>query len=173
LTELGRKYPGAIRTRHPIYSFAVIGHRADQFAGIDNKSGYGDDSPFGLLKRLGGKIAILDLEDQNSMTFYHHIEEICGVDYRYFKKFTNSYTNIAGDRSEKTYMLFVRDLEKGVTTDVNPMGEFLWDKGLYRGDRPKTGCGLRTIDAQSLFAFVSDQITRGNAEGLLYSIRKG
>lgn len=96
LTEAGRKFSGAIRTGHAIYSFAVIGYKSSDFVGIDNVSGYAEDSPFGLLKRLNGKIASLDLEDQNSMTFYHHVEEVKRVDYRYFKSFYGDYTDISG-----------------------------------------------------------------------------
>ena len=51
LTETARQLEGAVRTGHPIYSFAVIGARADQFTGIDNHSGYGADSPFARLPR--------------------------------------------------------------------------------------------------------------------------
>ena len=49
-------------------------------------------SPFGILKNIGGKIAILDLDDQSSMTFYH-IEELNKVDWRYFKKFKGVYVD--------------------------------------------------------------------------------
>src|ERR1700728_3345294 len=31
LTEAGRRHRGAVRTGHPIYSFAVIGHEAERF----------------------------------------------------------------------------------------------------------------------------------------------
>ena len=171
LTEAARLHPGAVRSGHPIYSFAIIGLNAEKFK-VDNFSGYGADSPFGILRELDGKIAVLDLADLNSMTFYHHIEEMHEVDYRFHKKFTAPYTNIHGETSERTYGLFVRDLERGVTTDVDPMGELLWQKGLYHGQRPKEGTGLRTINANAMFAAVSEVIKAGKAEGLLYSIRK-
>jgi aminoglycoside 3-N-acetyltransferase len=139
---------------------------------VDNFSGYGPDSPFAILRQLGGKIGILDLEDQNSMTFYHHIEEMHGVPYRFHKKFTGQYTDANGVTSERTYGLFVRDLVRGVTTDVNPMGEILWEKGLYHGDRPKQGIGLRVISSNAMYDAVSEVIEDGRALGLLYSINK-
>ena len=58
LTEIGRKFNGAVRTGHPIYSFAVIGYKASEFKGIDNVGGYAEDSPFGVLKKLNGKIIL-------------------------------------------------------------------------------------------------------------------
>ncbi|RLD04761.1 MAG: hypothetical protein DRI56_10680 [Chloroflexota bacterium] len=171
LTEAGRLYPGAIRSGHPIYSFAAIGSNAKRFD-VDNFSGYGSDSPFAILRELNGKIGIIDLSDLHSMTFYHHIEEMHEVPYRYHKNFTGEYTDANGTTTERTYGLFVRDIEKGVLTDVNPMGEVLWEKGLYSGDRPKEGTGLRVIAANDMYAAVSEIIKAGRAEELLYSIKR-
>jgi aminoglycoside 3-N-acetyltransferase len=170
LTEIGRKFKGAVRTGHPIYSFAVIGYKASEFIGIDNVGGYAEDSPFGVLKKLNGKIGSLDLDDQNSMTFYHHVEEVKRVDYRYFKSFTGQYTDVLGDTKNKTYELYVRDVERGVLTDVNPAGELMWSAGLYEGFRPRVGSGLRLINSRSMFDFVEDLIESGRALGTLYSI---
>ena len=173
LTEAARLHPRARRTAHPIYSFAVIGAQAERFAALRNVSGYAEDGPFGQLKVLGGKIAVLDLPDQHSMTFYHHVEETLGVDYRYFKDFTAPYTDQTGETRARTYKLFVRDLERGVKTDVDPCGEALWAAGLYRGERPCAGAGLRTIEARAMYNFVANIISRGDARGLLYSIEQG
>ncbi len=171
LTEAGRVYPNAIRTGHPIYSFSIIGKQASKFKGIDNFSGYGAESPFMLLRELGGKIAVLDLADQNSMTFYHHIEEMNEVDYRYHKTFTGEYTDWDGNTTDRTYGLFVRDLNRGVLTHVNPMGKLLWDHGLYKGFQPKENTGLRVISARDMFKFVSNYIKAGQAKGLLYILQ--
>jgi len=171
LTEVGRRHPEAVRSKHPIYSFAAIGKQAHLFD-VDNFSGYGADSPFGILHRLGGKIAVLDLLDQESMTFYHYIEEMHNVPYRYHKTFTGCYTDWDGTTQVKTYGLFVRDLDKGVETYVHPMGEILWAEGYYRGSRPWVGTGLRTIRAQELYDRVSEVIRSGQAKGILYRIRK-
>lgn len=170
LTESARLHPAAVRSGHPIYSFAIIGPQARKFD-VDNYSGYGADSPFGILRQLDGKMGVLDLDDLNSMTFYHHIEEMHGVPYRFNKKFTGDYTDANGVTSRRTYGLFVRDLDKGVTTDVNPMGEVLWQEGLYHGERPRQGIGLRTISARAMYDAVSEVIQGGRALGLLYSIK--
>lgn len=170
LTEAGRNDPRSVRTGHPIYSFAALGHHASEFAGVDNQSGYSDESPFGILRRLGGKIAVLDLEDQHSMTYYHHVEEVKQVEYRYFKTFTSTYIDHAGNANKRSYMLYVRDIERGVRTDVNPAGELMWSAGLYSGYRPNVGPGLRVIDAQRMFDFVENLIDTNRALGTLYSI---
>jgi aminoglycoside 3-N-acetyltransferase len=171
LTEAGRLWPGAVRTGHPIYSFVAIGRDAELFRKIDNFSGYGEDSPFGILHRLNGKIGILDLPDQNSMTFYHYVEEKHNAPYRYHKKFSGKYIDENGVESTRSYGLFVRDTEKGVITHVDPMGEILWQHGFYSGFRPKEGCGLRVISAKNIFDEVSRVLNEGRAKGLLYDIQ--
>ena len=168
LTELVRKDFRTVRTGHPIYSFGVLGSKAQVFHGVDNKSAYAEDSPFGILRRLEGKIAVLDLPDSRSMTFYHHVEELERVDFRYFKDFSGQYTDENGLTSEKTYSIYVRDLSRNIVSNANPAGELLWKNGLYRGDRPKENSGLRTIRANDMFGFVSDLINTGNAEGNLF-----
>lgn len=170
LTEAARLHPLAVRTGHPIYSFAVIGNNADKFKGTNNFSGYGGDSPFALLREMEGKIAVLDLPDQNSMTFYHYVEEMCEVDYRYHKNFTGEYTDISGNMESRTYGLFVRNVEKGVLTYVNPAGELMWEEGLYFGFKPNEGCGLRTISARKMYEFVLKIIVSGKAKNILYRI---
>jgi aminoglycoside 3-N-acetyltransferase len=171
LTESGRLWPGVVRTGHPIYSFAVIGKKADMFRGLKNFSGYGEDSPFGILHRVGGKIGVIDLPDQHSMTFYHYVEECLKASYRYHKVFAGRYIDEDGIESIQSYGLFVRDIEKGVVTCVDPMGEVLWDLGLYSGFRPKKGCGLRVISATKMFDEVAKVLNEGRAKGLLYDIQ--
>jgi aminoglycoside 3-N-acetyltransferase len=168
LTEIGRNWPGAVRTGHPIYSFAVIGKRADAFKEINNTSGYGADSPFAILRELDGEIAVLDLPDQQSMTFYHHVEEMEQIPYRYMKSFSGAYVDASGRAETRTYTLFVRDIESGVQTSVDRMGERLWAEGLYRGQRPKEGNGLRVIGARAMFDAVSTVIRQGDAEEFLF-----
>jgi len=170
LTEAARKHPLAVRTGHPIYSFAVIGAKSNEFESVDNFSGYGADSPFALLREMQGKIAVLDLPDQNSMTFYHHVEEMLEVDYRYHKVFSGNYVDSLGNEAVKEYGLFVRNIEKGVLTHVNPTGELMWKKGLYTGSRPKEGSGLRVVSAQDVYNFTADIIKSNKAKGNLYRI---
>lgn len=170
LTEAARLHPDAVRTGHPIYSFAVIGAQSASFRGLMNFSGYGADSCFAKLREMGGKIAVLDLPDQNSMTFYHHVEEMYDAPYRYHKTFRGLYTDWSGNTEEREYGLFVRNIEQGVQTHVDPMGEILWSDGCYRGDRPGEGSGLRVIEASAMYDAVAHVISSGQAEGLLYRI---
>jgi aminoglycoside 3-N-acetyltransferase len=172
LTEAARIRAEAVRTGHPVYSFAVLGRRKDIFRGVDNFSGYGADSPFGILHKEGGRIATLDLPEQRALTFYHYIEESLSVDYRFHKRFSALYTDVQGNSCERTYGLFVRKIDQGVVTLLDPMGDLLWARGLYCGDRPGKGSGLRVIDARSLYEQVATVIGQGRARGLLYEIEE-
>lgn len=170
LTEAGRHWPGAVRTGHPIYSFAAIGAKASRFKGLTNRSGYGPDSPFAILRELDGLIGVIDLPDQNSMTFYHHVEEMLDVPYRFHKTFTAPYKGEDGESRSEDFSIFVRDIDKGVRTSVDRMGERLWAQGLYSGERPGTGTGLRLIRARALYDAVAEVITAGQAKDYLYDI---
>ena len=169
LAEEGRQWPGVVRTGHPIYGFAAIGAKAERFDGVNNRSGYGKDSPFSMLRDMNGQIAVIDLPDQNSMTFYHHVEEMLKVPYRYHKEFTAPYTDQQGATTSETYSIFVRDIENGVSTSVDRMGERLWSKGLYTGERQGSGHGMRTIMARALFDEVASVIQADQAEEFLYA----
>lgn len=168
LTEYARKAPNFIRTKHPVYSFAVCGKYALEFEKLENKSAYAQNSPFGLLKEMDGKIAVLDLPDQHSMTFYHHIEECLNVPYRFHKEFTANYTDKEGKTELRTYEIFVRNLEQKIETFCDPMGELLWKAKIYQGERANTNCGLRVAKAREVFKFVAKIIQDGKALGTLY-----
>ena len=168
LTEYARSVVSPYRSGHPIYSFCAFGKYANDIHATVNKRAYSEDSPFGFLRQVNGKIAVLDLEDQGSMTFYHHVEEVCKVPYRYEKEFSGLYENVDGITESKTFSIYVRDLDRGVQTHVNPAGEEMWNLGIYKGDRPGQNFGLRTASAVEVFDFVKDVIDSGNAENMLF-----
>lgn len=172
LTEQARLYPDCVRTGHPIYSFAVIGKRRAEFQDIDNFSGYGGDSPFAKLMELDGRIAIIDLTDQNSMTSYHFVEEANQVEYRYHKAFRGLYTGRDGLTNEKEYGLFVRKIDDGVVTDVDRMMNKLWEDKVYKGFLPGKEYGMRTIKFKEFYAEVDRVIKEGKAINYLYSKKK-
>jgi aminoglycoside 3-N-acetyltransferase len=172
LSEAARVHSKSIRTGHPIYSFSVIGALAPLFKEVNNFSGYGDDSPFSILLKNKGKIASIDLSDDKCMTFYHFVEEMEGVPYRYNKIFTGKYIDENGVSKIRSYQLFVRDVDNGVNTDVAPMEDYLWDSGIYKGFRPGHGNGLRVVETTELFSATKKIIRERKACGMLYSFNK-
>jgi len=170
LGETARLDARAYRTAHPIYSFAIIGALKNIFMGKDNYSAWGQDSPFAIVKELNGKVAILDVPDRHSMTYFHYVEEALEVPFRFHKQFRGSYIDFEGQAEERVYSLFVRDIDAGVIPCLDNMGQELWMKGIYTGSRPGEEAGLRVGSAVEIFDVVSSAIKSGRAEGLLYTI---
>jgi aminoglycoside 3-N-acetyltransferase len=153
---------------HPIYSFAVIGARADEAAAIDDPSAYGPGSLFGRLREWDGKIVVIGLSWNNSMTFFHHVEEMVGVPYRYMKSFTGEVTSSTGEQAQRTVTMYVRDLDAGVETMVDPMGAELEREGLatvgHVGDAE-----IRVTRARDVFEATERRIRAGDTH-LLHRI---
>jgi len=116
ISELVRKNSKSKRVFHPIYSCSIIGKLANKLGSLRYKSSYGKESIFGKLRELDGKIMIIGLSYNNSMTFFHHIEEMEGCDYRYFKKFKGFVIDDDGNAYEDTFVMLVKDIDKGVKT---------------------------------------------------------
>ena len=168
LTEEARSHPNFSRTKHPIYSFCVYGKYKDDFLSLNNKESFGNDSPFAKLLELDGKIAVLNLPDQNSMTFYHFVEQQLRVDYRFSKDFTAKYIDENGIEEVRTYSMYVRDIEKNVQTSLEKIEEHMWSKNIYKGNRYNKGNGLRTCSTKDLYKETQNIIESGKAKGLLY-----
>lgn len=118
-----------IRTRHPIYSFAVWGIDATLLYNLNNRSSFGVDSPFNYLRHAKAKMVLIGVDYQKSFTYVHFVEEEEKVDYRYLKDFTASYCDRKGKTTEQTYSMYVRDLDRGVVTNVNPIGAVMEMQG--------------------------------------------
>ena len=70
-----------------VYSFSLHGNFPKEILLKKKYKAFGDEPVFNFLNENNGKIAILDLPDQNSMTFYHYIEEKLNASWRYHKEF--------------------------------------------------------------------------------------
>ena len=171
MSEYFRKIQGVKRTYHPVYSFSVFGHMQPDYLMHDVETAYGLNSPFDVLRKNHGKIILLDVNDQNSMTFYHHIEEMNNVHYRYHKQFTGEYIDSNNNTKVKTYSIFVRNLKQGVKTHLYEAEQLLWDNGIYKGDKPHIDTGVKIANASEMYDFVTENIIKkGLSEGYLYKI---
>ena len=130
LSKIAFQRDDFIRTKHPVFSFMVSLNRAEEYYELENISGFGKDSPYSLLHQKKAKMLFIDVEYNHSFTFSHYVEETSGVNYRYLKNFTAPYIGPDGIRSERTYQLLVRDLEKGVMNALNPIGEIFEIQGV-------------------------------------------
>jgi aminoglycoside 3-N-acetyltransferase len=169
LTELVRTDPRARRIFHPIYSFSIIGKYADELTRERYKSSYERKSLFGKLRDLDAKIMIIGLDYTHSFTFVHHVEEMEGVDYRYKKAFTGQVTDENGITTTDTFYMMVRDLDKGVITEVNPMGEVLEKRGVVTVQ--KIGdADVKMMNANEAYKVIAEEMRRDPF--LMYQIKK-
>jgi aminoglycoside 3-N-acetyltransferase len=159
ITNMVRENPNAKRVFHPIYSFAVLGKQADALTRERYKSSFEEKSLFGKLRALGGKIMIIGLSYTNSMTFFHHVEEMEGVDYRYIKAFTGQVTEEDGRTYEDTFTMLVRDLDKGVITEVNPMGALMEEAGII-SVRKIGETDVKLMRADDVYRFTAREMRR-------------
>lgn len=169
ITELVRKDPRCQRVFHPIYSFAVIGAQAEFLTAERYKSSYERKSLFGKLRQLDGKIMVIGLSYNDSMTFFHHVEELEGVDYRYLKTFTGRVTDENGQTYEDSFQMLVRDLDQGVETMVDPMGALAEEAGLITV-RQIGAAKVSLMNANQIYEFAAREMRRDPK--LLYQIAK-
>jgi aminoglycoside 3-N-acetyltransferase len=169
LTELVRTDPRAKRVFHPFYSFAILGRHAGMLGSLRYKSAYERDSVFGKLRDLDGKIMVIGLSYNNSMTFFHHIEQMEGVDYRFLKQFTGEVTDENGNTYTDSFEMLVRDVDKGVMTMVDPMGALMEERGVIKS--AKIGeADVKLMKANEVYEFTAREMRRDPF--LLYYIEK-
>lgn len=167
ITNMVREHPEARRVFHPIYSFAVLGKGAEFLTREHYKSSYERKSLFGKLRELDGKIMIVGLSYTNSMTFFHHVEEMEGVDYRYMKAFTGLVTDENGKTYEDTFTMLVRDVENGVITEVDPMGALMESAGIVSVHQIGAAM-VKVMKANEVYQFTAREMRRDPK--LLYRI---
>lgn len=133
LTKIAMNRGDFIRTKHPMYSFAVKGKDQELLFNLDDESGWGPNSLFAYFHKHKSKNLFIGIDYKDGFTFDHYAEETVGVDYRYFKYFTGEYTDRYGSKSTKKYKMYVRDLEKNITTAINEkLDEILIKKNAYK-----------------------------------------
>ena len=169
LTEVVRVDPRAKRVFHPFYSFAILGRHAEMLGNLRYKSSYERNSVFGKLRDLDGKIMVIGLSYNNSMTFFHHIEQMEGVDYRFLKQFTGEVTDENGNTYTDTFEMLVRDVDKGVMTMVDPMGALMEQAGIIKVGRIGEA-DVKLMKANEVYEFTAREMKRD--PHLLYYIDK-
>lgn len=155
-----------IRTKHPLYSFAVWGKDARRLYEMENKDSFGHDSPFAYLKEVRAKNLFIDVSYQDSFTFAHYVEEWEGnVPYRYVKDFTAGYIDEQGMEEVRTYSMFVRDLDKNVQVTINPMEEQFAETGAVR-KYVINGVDFRLLDLDKSYELMKEDILNNRSRNL-------
>ena len=77
LSEVARKRPDAKRTRHPIYSFIILGNWRP-FTKTHCIEAFSPDGIFGRIHQLNGTILSIGVRPEDSWSFQHYVELMAG-----------------------------------------------------------------------------------------------
>ena len=157
--------PDFRRTQHPIHSFAVAGRFQSEICSLSNNSSFGVGSPFEFLHENDGQMLIIGLPIQGSFTFAHFVEELENAPFRYRKEFSGSYVDAAGNRDERTYSMFVRDLENGVVSDLTPLEQQLLDANILR-ETKINGVGFKHLRLSDSYQIIARDIQENAGRSL-------
>ena len=106
-----------VRTKNPIYSFAVYGKDMELISNMHHKDCFSLDSPFGYLIKKKAKNLFLNLHYRiGGFPFVHVVEQEVGVKYRFKKDFTSNYIDKEEGKNLETFSMFVRDISKNIGT---------------------------------------------------------
>ncbi len=160
---LGRK--DFRRTRHPIYSFAVWGKDTDELYAMNDSNSFKGNTPFDYLYRTNAKMLMINV--QHCITFVHYVEECVGVDYRFRKNFTSDYIDESGEKTTRTYSMFVRYLDERAVEGRIDFEDFLIESGILKKNIKK-GYSFYELEFVPLFEIVRDDILINGAKRMIY-----
>jgi len=122
--------PEAIRSVHPMFSFAGIGPQAESLFNGISKSSFGHESVFDRLMKKNARLVFLNT-GFFVCTFVHHVEHMRAVPYRYTKHFTGQLT-IKNETYIDTFEFYVRDEKLAVNSYPTRLGDRMLEKGLLQ-----------------------------------------
>lgn len=108
-SEVLRLDPDAIRSYDPNFSIAAIGKDAQFFVNNLPNHSFGSDSFWDRFLKSNGKFCNFNFD--SGSTFFHYVEKILNVPYRYDKKFSGKIMK-DGKSINETWSHFVFDHEK-------------------------------------------------------------
>lgn len=126
------------RTKHALYSWCVWGKEQEYLTEIDPVDAFGDDSIFAFLEERNATLLRIGDVKVSCLTSMHRSEQRANIPQRFIKCFAGLYTGSNGICQEKTYSMFVRDLNYNIRVREDVMTENLQKKGvilqhLYEG----------------------------------------
>ena len=117
MTEYFRGRPGVRRTKEPIFSVAVSGNRSREIAQLTTKNCFDDNSIFGWLAKNKAHVVGFGV-NPNSITFTHYVEQLIGVDYRYFKLFKGKVVGTNNKEVDCELKYYARDLDSSLELNL-------------------------------------------------------
>lgn len=161
------KRPDFKRTRHPLYSFAVWGKQQEKLTEMDPVDSFGEGTVFEYMYEQEARVLVIGLPALQGTTYIHHVEQVVGVPYRYHKEFRAPYVDSEGAADEKTYRMYVRDLEKDPKhiQGFRPLEEKMRAEGLIH-TRQYCGVDFSTLGVRDLHEAVKEDILNNDSRNL-------
>lgn len=158
------KNPAFIRTRHPIYSFAVWGRHKDYLCAIETDDCFGTGSIFDYLYQNKAKAFVIGLNALEGFTMVHYVEQKIGVPYRYFKKFEGTYIDNLGEHI-KSAVMYVRDLDIDPQEDMEHLSDILEDLNISH-TQMINGVPFRTVLIEQACQIIRMDIECNNSRNI-------
>lgn len=122
LSEEFRKLDSTTRSLNPIFSVSTYGKYKNDLQNSSIYDCFSDESCFGILYLLNGKI--INLACNFEVTFLHYVEQKINVSYRYLKKFEGFLINKGIKRRVETNY-FVGNLDINYSMDLSKLKDEL------------------------------------------------
>ena len=111
-------------------SLAVVGRYAADLASRDTLSAFDPGSAFERMLELDFKLVLLGASIQ-AVSMLHYSEQRAAVPYRYWKEFPGPYLTTHG-WEQRTYRMFVRDLQLDPQIELYPVQRTLQEQGTWQ-----------------------------------------
>jgi len=163
LTNVALKRKDFKRTLHPTTSFAVWGKDQEYLCRLDNKDAYGEDSPYGYMFYNKVKNLLIGIGLEKGFTFPHFVEQKEGnPKFRFHKNFQADYIDMHGEKTLRTYSLYVRRFENAEYV------MYLLEKPLIEMDaltyKQINGIDYRIVDLFKSYPLVADEIKNNDSK---------
>ena len=134
----------AIRSFHPVYSFASMCKNAPKFLEGVSKEANGVDSVFDRLYKFNGKMLFYQCTFE-SCTFVHYVEQMFGADYR-FRKYIKGTVTRDGKTWEEMFTFYAKFLNRNIINDFRYLASKLNSKTDDKSILVTCGDGVQKID---------------------------
>lgn len=155
-----------IRTRHPIYSFAVWGKHQDELYSITTEDCFGKGTVFDYLYKKKAKAFVIGLNALEALTMVHYVEQMVGVSYRYFKEFEGIYRDGTDEHIQKVVM-YVRNLDINPQEEMGHLSQILEDLNVSN-TQIVNGIPFRTVWLEQACQLVKIDIELNNSKNLYH-----
>jgi aminoglycoside 3-N-acetyltransferase len=103
-SEFVRQQPGARRSLHPFVSYTAVGPMAEAITADVSRHAFGPESPEARLCELDARLVSVGMQPNYSCSTAHHVEQVCGVPFRYIKEFVHPVIRSSQKAREEFYL---------------------------------------------------------------------